>query len=316
MQINRREEIFRADWQANNAWRVYGRYFYNTNNAGAGVGPYGSFVLNSNLPLTNVSDIRPVYNVSVAHRRHQPDAVLRGTFGTGHNSIFIHDADGTWTRSGLGVTGSAAALPERGEGRLPAAVPARRTLRHLAEHRLEQRAVHQLQHDLRLPRQPDQGLGPAHVEGRALRAEEPEGPERFGENNGVINFSDDTSNPFDTTLRGRQRRDRRVQQFRQASVYSIGEYRYWNVEWYAQDNWKISDRLTLDYGLRFYWVQPQHDEAGLTSNFNPELFQPEPGGAAVSAGLNAAASAWRRPGHRPAAVPRSTSAASCRRAAA
>jgi len=27
VQINRREEIFRADWQASNAWRVYGRYF-------------------------------------------------------------------------------------------------------------------------------------------------------------------------------------------------------------------------------------------------------------------------------------------------
>jgi hypothetical protein len=60
--------------------------------------------------------------------------------------------------------------------------------------------------------------------------------------------------------------------FNQASVYPIGEYRYWNVEWYLQDNWKVNDRLTLDYGLRFYWVQPQHDEAGLTSNFNPAAF--------------------------------------------
>ena len=72
---------------------------------------------------------------------------------------------------------------------------------------------------------------------------------------------------------------------RQASLYPIGEYRYWNIEWYAQDNWKVNDRLTLDYGLRFYWVQPQHDEAGLTSNFIPALFDAEPGRAAVSSGL-------------------------------
>jgi hypothetical protein len=31
---------------------VYGRYFGNTNNAGEGLGPYGSFVLGADLPLT------------------------------------------------------------------------------------------------------------------------------------------------------------------------------------------------------------------------------------------------------------------------
>ena len=105
VQIDRREEIFRADWQASSAWRVYGRYFHNSNNAGAGVGPYGSFVLGANLPLTNVSDIRPVYNLSLsATGVISPTLFFETTFGTGHNSIFIHDADGTWTRSGLGVS--------------------------------------------------------------------------------------------------------------------------------------------------------------------------------------------------------------------
>jgi hypothetical protein len=40
----------------------------------------------------------------------------------------------------------------------------------------------------------------------------------------------------------------------------------------VQDNWKVSDRMTVDYGLRFYWIQPQYDQAFLTSNFVPTLF--------------------------------------------
>ena len=38
-----------------------------------------------------------------------------------------------------------------------------------------------------------------------------------------------------------------------------GQYRSTNVEWYVQDNWKATKRLTLDYGLRFNWIQPQYD---------------------------------------------------------
>ena len=77
-----------------------------------------------------------------------------------------------------------------------------------------------------------------------------------------------SANPFDTSYAAANAATGVFNTFSQASVYPIGEYRYWNVEWYVQDNWKVNDRLTLDYGLRFYWVQPQHDEAGLTSNFD------------------------------------------------
>lgn len=51
-----------------------------------------------------------------------------------------------------------------------------------------------------------------------------------------------------------------------------GQYRNTNVEWFLQDNWKLTKRLTLDYGLRMYIMQPQYDQRNQASFFNPELW--------------------------------------------
>src|SRR5215831_2469 len=53
-----------------------------------------------------------------------------------------------------------------------------------------------------------------------------------------------------------------------------GQYRSTNVEWFIQDNWRVSRRLTLDYGLRFVWIQPQYDQRLQDAYFNPNLFDP------------------------------------------
>ena len=45
---------------------------------------------------------------------------------------------------------------------------------------------------------------------------------------------------------------------------------YNNTEFYVQDNWKVTNRMTLDYGLRFTRQQPQHDKFQQMSNFFPD----------------------------------------------
>ncbi len=51
-----------------------------------------------------------------------------------------------------------------------------------------------------------------------------------------------------------------------------GQYRSTNVEWYLQDNWKVSRKLTLDYGLRFNWIQPQYDQRLQGGFFDPSKY--------------------------------------------
>ena len=86
------------------------------------------------------------------------------------------------------------------------------------------------------------------------------------------NFVDNTSNPLDSGFGFANAALGVYNQFSQASGYFIGKYRYNNVEFFGQDNWKVTSRLTLDYGMRFYWIQPQYDEDLQTSNFLPNRF--------------------------------------------
>ncbi len=51
-----------------------------------------------------------------------------------------------------------------------------------------------------------------------------------------------------------------------------GQYRSTNVEWYLQDNWKVNRRLTLDYGLRMNWIQPQFDQRLQGGFFDPTRY--------------------------------------------
>ena len=60
--------------------------------------------------------------------------------------------------------------------------------------------------------------------------------------------------------------------YQQASDFIEGQMVYDNTEFYIQDNWKASNRLTLDYGVRFTRQSPQYDKFQQMSNFFPELW--------------------------------------------
>src|SRR5262245_19037359 len=94
----------------------------------------------------------------------------------------------------------------------------------------------------------------------------------FASFNSQIDFTENSSNPFDTGYSYANAAAGVFNFYQQASKYALPEWRYKNFEWYAQDNWKPTSRVTLDYGVRFYYWTPQWDTTLQASNFLPDQF--------------------------------------------
>jgi hypothetical protein len=60
----------------------------------------------------------------------------------------------------------------------------------------------------------------------------------------------------------------------QTSSRPTGFFRYTNLEFYAQDTWKVTPRFTFDYGVRLPWYQPQYDAKKQLAIFDPASYDP------------------------------------------
>jgi hypothetical protein len=96
----------------------------------------------------------------------------------------------------------------------------------------------------------------------------------FASHNTQISFIDDANNPLDSNFGYANAALGVFNYYQQASIYGLPEWIYKNYEWYAQDNWKATSRLTLDYGVRFYYLTPQWDQTLAASTFLPDQFDP------------------------------------------
>ncbi|HEY1948048.1 MAG TPA: carboxypeptidase regulatory-like domain-containing protein [Bryobacteraceae bacterium] len=61
-------------------------------------------------------------------------------------------------------------------------------------------------------------------------------------------------------------------QYTENSAHLLGSLRYSNVAGFAQDQWQATPRLSLTYGVRYEFFQPEADSAGTISYFDPTRF--------------------------------------------
>lgn len=279
-----RQDLFRLDWNVSNAWRLSAKVL---NNKSDRLLPYGSFVLASNLPDYSISYLFPRRGYSAtAQGTLNSTTFVEATFGYSHNSIDIlpdQSDPQSFTKSALGLSGLPMIYPNAVQLDLPPRFNFGGRVGGNSNTAGSNNA-------------PTLGSGNApfknfnttedaimsitklmgrHTAKAGFYFQHSLKPQSsFANNNGQISFANDASNPFDTGFPFANAILGIYQNYTQASGYFIGNYVYNNLEWYLQDNWKATRKLTLDYGVRFYWMQPQHDSLNQTANFIPSKFDP------------------------------------------
>jgi hypothetical protein len=271
-QYPRREDLIRIDFNATSKMRVFGHFINNNNTYQS---QYGSFVLGSNTPLSPIQYANPGNSWAVGSTYiFGPTTTNEFNIGTSHNSILIDETTDAYTRTKSGVN-------------LPLLYPSA------------------VQRDYvpnvgfggtRLANSPGFGTSNAPfinynttiditdgiskvwgrhtIKGGTYLQRSRKDQTSFGAFNGQYNFGDNSANPYDTGYGYANAAAGVYNSFTQAANFINGQYRYWNIEFYIQDTWKISSRLTLDYGMRAAWYQPQYDASLQAATFVPNLWDP------------------------------------------
>jgi Carboxypeptidase regulatory-like domain/TonB-dependent Receptor Plug Domain len=92
--------------------------------------------------------------------------------------------------------------------------------------------------------------------------------------NGTILFDRDSANPGDTNWAFSNALLGNYQQYQQWSKLLIEDAPYWNYEFFAQDSWKASRKLTLNYGMRMNFVPALYEKNNLFTNFDDSAYDP------------------------------------------
>jgi hypothetical protein len=106
---------------------------------------------------------------------------------------------------------------------------------------------------------------------------------RASDFNGVYNFNGNNANPLNANLGWANALLGHLNSYSESNIAPFAEGRFNQIEFYAQDNWRLSRRFTLDLGIRLVHMGPAYvkdqqlayfDETAWNRADAPRLFEP------------------------------------------
>lgn len=105
--------------------------------------------------------------------------------------------------------------------------------------------------------------------------------------NGAFDFGRNVNNPLDTNYAFANAALGVFNNYSEISGPAFMEVRQNAVEAFVQDNWRITKRLTLDYGVRFYWIPPLTEANDQISGFIPSRYDATKAARLIEPGFDA-----------------------------
>lgn len=282
---NWREDIIRVDFNATDNQNIYFRYLHDDLNL---IDAFGTFTPGG-LPTSPTNRIRPGYSYQVGHVwTISPHLINDAKINVSWNKQRIPPTGNTWQN---GTYGFQIPLPFPNAGRFPDGIPhvtftgignafptaapaqfsgpffsllAPTTDISLSDNFTWQKGSHTLK------------FGAMYARNRKDQNSRPNSP------NGAINFSangnpNSTGDPFADALMGN------FQTLSQQSADPIGHFRFNDIEGYVSDNWKMTHKLSLEFGVRYVHIGPTYTQGNNMVNFDPSLYNPNAAPTAIGA---------------------------------
>ncbi|PYR02020.1 MAG: hypothetical protein DMF97_05935, partial [Acidobacteria bacterium] len=90
--------------------------------------------------------------------------------------------------------------------------------------------------------------------------------------NGNLSFNNDAANALNTNVGLANALLGAISQYTESDGHPSAHGRFLITEWYAQDNWRVKRNVTLDAGVRFYFMTPTESRGDKVSQFEPAKF--------------------------------------------
>jgi hypothetical protein len=270
---NRRTEILRIDYAPRDNWQVYGRLSNNSDQQNAA---YGLWVNGSlNFDLTPIVFGQPgrgavLHSVNTITSTWVNEAIL----GVSQNTLTYFPLDvSKFDRTKLGID-----IPQRNPANNPLnlipnmtfsgvsnyANPSmsngtpywnRNTIYSFVDNVSKSTHTHMLKMGIYVERTRKVQFADAAVRG-------------------TVAFDRDGTNALDSNYAYSNALLGNYDSYAEATGRPRGDYHFGNTEVYAQDNWRVSRHVALEYGVRLYHDPPQYDVQHQLASFSPALYNP------------------------------------------